>query len=221
MCVFAAAIPIATAFATSAAGVTTAVAGTAGMTAGAAMAANLALAAGGLAVASGGLSAYGQYQAGQSQDKYYKYLADQNNLEAEAAQKTAEQQSTIAQNEAAQRSKELTGDIRTVKGNQKAAMAAMGIYGVTADEILSDTTNKAKLDMANIRYNADITSWAAKKEATEKGWALNNQAGLFRMSGTQAKTSSYINMGSTLLGTAASVAGIGALSKSWSPGKLF
>ena len=163
-----------------------------------------------LAAAAGGTAAYGQYQAGKSQDKYYKYLADQNEREAEAAQKTAEQQTTIAQNEAAQRAKELKGDVSRVKGAQRAAMAAMGIYGVTAEDILTDTTNRAKLDEANIRYNADITSWAAKKEAAEKGWALRNQGTLFRFAGKVARQTAAINMTSTLLGTASSIALMGA-----------
>lgn len=165
-----------------------------------------------LAAAAGGVAAYGQYQAGKSQDKYYKYLADQNEREAEAAQKTAEQQTTIAQNEAAQRAKELKGDVSRVKGAQRAAMAAMGIYGVTAEDILTDTTNRAKLDEANIRYNADISSWAAKKEAAEKGWALRNQSTLFRFAGKQARQAPAINMTSTLLGTASSIAMAGAFS---------
>jgi len=42
-----------------------------------------------LAAAAGGVTAYGQYQAGKSQQKYYGYLADQNEREADAAQKTA------------------------------------------------------------------------------------------------------------------------------------
>ncbi len=221
MCVFAAAIPIATAFATSAAGVTTAVAGTAGMTAATAAALNLTLAGVGLAAATGGVAMYGQYQAGQSQDKYYRALADQNDREAEMAKKTADQQTTIIQGEAAQKNKELVGDIRTVKGTQKAAMAAMGIYGVTADDILNDTTNKAKLDEANIRYNADVNSWAVKEGAKQKGWALNNQGNLYRMSGASAKGASYLNMTSTLLGTASSIALVGGLGKTWGPSKLY
>lgn len=160
-----------------------------------------------MAAAPGGVSAYGQYQAGQSQDKYYKALADQNDREAVMAKETADQQITILQNEAAQRSKELAGDVRVVKGSQKAAMATLGIYGVTADDIIGDTTNKAKLDEANIRYNADVGSWAIKKEAADKGWVLNSQSNLFRMAGKQAKTASYINMTTTLLGTAASITG--------------
>jgi hypothetical protein len=162
-----------------------------------------------LAAAAGGVTAYGQYQSGKAQDKYYNYLAEQNEREAEAAQKTADQQSTIVQNEAAQKAKELKGDVSRVKGAQKAAMAAMGIYGVTADDILTDTTNKAKLDEANIRYNADVTSWSVNKEAAERGWALRNQSKLFRFAGKQAMTAAKINMTSTLLGTASSIALMG------------
>jgi hypothetical protein len=165
-----------------------------------------------LAAAAGGVTAYGQYQSGKAQSKYYNYLAEQNEIEAQAAEKTAEQQSTIAQNEAAQKAKELKGDVSRVKGAQKAAMAAMGIYGVTADDILTDTTNRAKLDAANIRYNADVASWAANKEGSEKAWALRNQAKLYRYSGKNAMTAAKLNMTSTLLGTASSIASIGALS---------
>jgi len=160
--------------------------------------------------ASGAMTAYGQYETGQAQDKYYRYLATQNELEAEAALKTGEQKTTIAQNEAAQRAKELKGEVATVEGAQRAAMAAMGISGVTTEDILKDTSNKARLDELNIRYSADIQSWLAQKEAKEQAWALKSQAGLFRFSGQQAKTASYINMTSTLLGTASSIAFMGA-----------
>lgn len=167
-----------------------------------------------IAAAAGGVAAYGQYQAGQAQDQYYRYLATQNELEAEGALKTAEQQTTIAQSEAAKRAKELKGEVSTVKGAQRAAMAAMGIYGVTTEDILMDTANRAKLDEANIRYNADILSWAAKKEAVERGWALKSQATLYRFAGKQARTTAGINMTSTLLGTAGSIAmGAGGFGK--------
>lgn len=161
------------------------------------------------AAASGGIKAYGEYQAGKSQDRYYRYLAEQNERLAETEERTAEQKTSIAQNEAAQRAKELKGDVSRVKGAQKAAMAAMGIAGsVTGEEILLDTTNRARMDEYSIRYNADIQSWAAKKEAVEKGWALRNQATLYRFAGKQARTAAAINMTSTLLGTASSIVGM-------------
>ncbi len=171
-----------------------------------------------LASAAGGVAAYGQYQEGKATRAYYNSLADQNDRQAQMGRDTAEMQATILQNEAAQRNKELAGEVKTVKGTQKATMAAMGLYGVTAEDILEDTTNKANLDAANIRYNADIQSWALKKEANERGWALGNQASLFRTAGKQAKTASYINMTSTLLGTASSIAMAGAKFPTKSPG---
>lgn len=164
-----------------------------------------------LVAAAGATKAYGEYQAGKSQQKYYEYLSEQNIREAEAAQKTAEMQTTIAQNEAAQRAKELKGDVSRVKGAQRAAMAAIGLTGVSAEDVLMDTVNRAKLDEFNIRYNADISSWAYKKEAAEKGWALRNQATLFRFAGKEARTAAALNMTSTILGTASSIIGMKGL----------
>jgi hypothetical protein len=158
-----------------------------------------------LTVASTGVSMYGQYQAGKTQQKYYNYLAEQNERAAEAAQRTAEQKTTIAQNEAAQRTKELKGDVARTIGAQKAAMAAMGLTGVSAEDILTDTANRAKIDEFNIRYGADIQSWAAKKGAAEEDIALRSQASLFRFAGKQARKAAAINMTSTLLGNASSL----------------
>ncbi|MBN2453748.1 MAG: hypothetical protein JXB40_05775 [Candidatus Omnitrophica bacterium] len=160
-----------------------------------------------LAAASGGMSMYGAYQQGQTQDAYYKYLAESNELEAQAAEKTAETQSTLAQDEAARKAKELKGEVSRVEGAQKAAMAAMGLTGVTAEDVLVDTTNRAKLDADNIRYNADIQSWMANKEGAERAWSLRNQGTLFGFAGKQAKRAAMINMTSTLLGTASSIIG--------------
>jgi len=163
----------------------------------------------GFMVASTAVSAYGQYQAGIAQDRYYKYLAMQNEEEAKVALRTGEERTTIAQNEAAKKAQELKGIVATTEGTQKAAMAAMGIAGVSAEDILSDTVNKAKLDEANIRYNADITSWMAQKEARETAWSLRNQSTLFRYAGRAARSAAMINMTSTLLGGASSIIGGG------------
>lgn len=161
-----------------------------------------------LMVAAGATKAYGQYQAGKAQDKYYRYLADQNDRQAEAEERTAEQKTSILQDQAAQRAKELKGDVSRVKGAQKAAMAAMGLSGVTEEDIMKDTANKAWLDEQNIRYNADISSWAIKKEAAERDIALRNQSTLYRFAGKQARQAAAINMASTLLGTASSIVGM-------------
>jgi len=170
------------------------------------------------AAASGGIKAYGEYQQGKSQQKYYSYLAEQNERQAEAEERTAEQKTSIVQNEAAQRAKELKGDVARVKGAQKAAMAVMGIGGsVTEEDILKDTTNKAWLDEQNIRYNADVTSWSIKKETAERDIALRNQSVLFRLAGKQARQAAAINMTSTILGTASSIIGMKGLFSKGTP----
>jgi hypothetical protein len=158
-------------------------------------------------VASGGVSVYGQYQEGQSKNKYYQYLADQNERQASDIEKTAENQVTLIQDKAARDAKDLKNSTAKIAGTQKATMAAMGISGVTAEDIITDTFNKAKLDAANLRYNADIESWSTNKEASEQASALRSQSASFRFAGKEAKRAAGINMTSTLLGTAGSILG--------------
>lgn len=158
-----------------------------------------------LTAAAGGMAAYGQYSEGESQNKYYQYLADSNERQARALQKTAEDRVSLAQNEAANKAKELKGEVASVEGAQKAAMAANGIFGVTAEDIALDTFNKAKLDEGNIRYNADVQSWGIRKEAAEDEISLMEQSGLYRFAGKEARRAARINMTTTLLGTAGSM----------------
>jgi len=155
--------------------------------------------------AAGGMTAYGQYAEGQSKNKYYQYLADENEREANALEKTAENQVTLVQDKAAKDAKDLKNSTAKIAGTQKAAMAAAGIYGVTAEDIEGDTFNKSKLDEANIRYNADIESWNVNTEANEQANVLRSQAGLYKFAGKEAKRAAGINMTSTLLGTAGSM----------------
>lgn len=166
----------------------------------------------GLAAASGGMQAYGKYEEGKAQDKYYQSMADQNEEQAKLGEENAKKQTTLYQNEAAQRTKELKSEERSVIGAQKAAMAAAGNFGsVTSADLLGDTINKSGLDEANIRYNADVNSWMVKKQAVDQSWALKNQASLFRYSGKQAKKAAAIATTASILGTAGSVAGMGAM----------
>jgi len=157
--------------------------------------------------ASGGMMAYGQYAEGQSKNKYYQYLADQNERQASDIEKTAEQQVTLVQDKAARDAKDLKNSVAKTTGAQKATMAAMGISGVTAEDIITDTFNKAKLDAANLRYNADIESWSTNKGASEQAGALRSQATSFRFAGKEAKRAAALDMTGTLLGTAGSILG--------------
>ena len=122
-----------------------------------------------------GVSSGLAFEQAKQTGAYYRALANQNAREADEALTTADLQETIYQNEAANQSKELQSQERTMEGSQIAAMAAMGIYGVTADDILKDTRNKNKLDEINLRYNADIQSWSARREGKQESWALRQQ----------------------------------------------
>lgn len=148
-----------------------------------------------------GVSSGVAFEQAKMQGAYYRALADQNFREANMAIETADLQTTIFQNEAAARSKELKSEEKTLEGAQIAAMAAMGIYGVTADDILKDSKNKAKLDEINLRYNADIQSWSARKEGRQEAWALRNQGELNLQARRNTLKAAKINMmATTLLG---------------------
>jgi len=164
-----------------------------------------------LMAVAGGVSAYGQMKQGAAENKYYQALADQNVKQGELALKTGEQKTTLAQNEAAQKAKELGMKVRETQGTQRAAMAASGTAGsLTAADVMGNTIDKAAMDEFNIQYNADVVSWGAKKEAEETNWALNNQANLYRFAGKNAKRAANIAATQTLLGTASSMFMAGA-----------
>lgn len=86
-------------------------------------------------------------------------------------------------------------------------MAAAGLQGVTADEIAADNISRQKLDEANLRYNADINSWEANEAAKYENYQYQEQARQSRTAGKNAKKSGKTQAFTTLLGTAASVAG--------------
>lgn len=83
---------------------------------------------------------------------------------------------------------------RNFAETQRAVMAANGISGVTADDILSDTAYKTALDAETIAYNAKQKAW----ESTEEGR-------MDRISGKNAAAKGWGNALNTLIGTAGQV----------------
>lgn len=171
----------------------------------------LAVAAIATTVAAGGYTAYSQYQAGQSQNKYYQYMSDQSRLEGQAALKQGEAQSTAIQDQAKLEGRQLSSNQSEFNASQRAALAASGVTGVTAEDITSSTFSKEKLDQALLRYNADTKSWEANTNASYKNWESNVQADQYGYQGKAAKYAGKTQAVGTLLSTAASVAAIGAL----------
>ncbi len=187
------------------------------------------------AAAAGGMQMYGQYQEGKATAQMYNYQAALNYQEAATRRKYAEEQKkaineaavaniTLEQTAAGLESARLMRDVSQLTGKQKAAIGALGIGGVTAEDIAIDTFDKARLDQLAIRYNANVQSWQIREQAKrdiwtlgeevkQKTWALESEAGQYRVAGKQARRAANIKMGATLLETAASVANIAGMSK--------
>lgn len=185
-----------------------------------------------LMAVAGGVKAYGVYQEGKAQATMYNYQSALAVQEATATSKYAEMQKkaigeaaraniTAEQAAAAEESRILAGDIAELSGRQRATIGALGIGGVTAEDILTSTFDKGRLDQLAIRYNANVRSWAIREEAKRsiwtlgeetkmKTWALKSEAGQFRLAGKQARKAGKIGVATTLLSTAASMAIVGA-----------
>lgn len=157
----------------------------------------------------GGASAYSQYQEGVAQSKYYTYQQDQTRQAAELALKQGEQQSNLIQDQGKMQGKQLATDQARFNSSQRAAMASMGLTGVSAEDIINDTFSRQKMDELVLRNNADIKSWEVTEAAKNQNWTLNNEANLLGYAAKNAKRAGKRQAIGTLLGTASSVARLG------------
>jgi hypothetical protein len=96
--------------------------------------------------AGGGMfNALQQYEQGKATQRMYNFQADQ------ALEAGARDERTL---------RTQTGKL---KGSQKVALEANGIFGgVTAEDIARDTDNQMADDILAIQYNAKISAWQAK-----------------------------------------------------------
>ena len=165
-----------------------------------------------LTAVSGAVSAYGQKQQGDAQKKYYDYAAGQSRMAGDAALARAEQQATMVQDTAKIEGKQQAVKTAQMSGEQRAAMAAMGIdpMSVTGQDVVLDSYSKAKLDEQMIRHNANQQSWAIEEQGKMDKWQAFAQADQYSMAGKQAKKAGNIAAFSTLLSTAGSMAQMGA-----------
>lgn len=171
----------------------------------------LAVVAAGGAAAAGGFSAFNSYEQGAAQNKYYQAQADQAQAEGENALKLADKQSTLIQDSAAYEGKRLKESQAETSASQRAALAANGVLGgVTAEDISNNTFNKQLLDEAALRYSADIKSWETNTQGLYNKYAKDVEARDLRYQGKSAKSAANKQVFTTLLSTAASVAGAGA-----------
>lgn len=160
----------------------------------------------------GGMQAYGQYQEGVAQSKMYQFQADQNRMEGNLTVARGQKQSELIQDTSSKEGKRLKVSQAEFNASQRAAMAASGVTGVTAQDIAGNTLDKQRLDEATLRYNYDTKSYEVTEGAKYQKYALDVQADQLGFAAKNAKTAGKRKAFSTLLGTAASLAtmGIGA-----------
>jgi len=162
----------------------------------------------------GGMQAYGQYKEGAAVNKYRKGVANIQEQQGDILLKRGEKQSELIQDSAKFTGEKQKIEAAQVESAQRAALVANGVdlSSVTAQDLVSDTLSKSRLDELAIRYNADINSWNTTEEAKFKKWSLYTEAAQSRASGANALASGKRKAFTTLLSTAASMAGTLVLS---------
>lgn len=161
-----------------------------------------------LAVSGGAISAFGQYQSGQAQKKMYDYQAAVATRQQEMAQQAADTNVKLTQFQASEDTAQLNKKYALVEGAQKATRAAQGVGGgsVTEGDIATDTFKNQTLDEMNIRYNADLKSWAIRNQAAGEIWGLETQKNQYTYAGKNAATAGAISSAGTIFSTAGSAA---------------
>lgn len=172
----------------------------------------------GAQLASGAIQARNEVAAGNAQNSYYQFMANQNVQQAEMVRKTGEAQSRVIQDVAKTQGRAQAEDAAKLRSSQKAALATAGVSGVTSEDVAKDTYRTQLLDEAMLRYNADVNSYQATEGAKANAYGLESQAQGFRYAGANAKAAGKRNAFSTILGTAVSIANPFASSKFAIPG---
>lgn len=169
--------------------------------------------------AGGVLSAYSSINQGRMQERQYNFMADTKDLQAKVIETTAERQVTDTADAAARDTAKLNRQGRQFAASQRAAMAAAGVEGVTAEDLAGDTQDKLALDEAAIRFNANSQSLAIRRAADMEAWSLRTGGRMDRIYGADARAAGNIGAISSILGTAASVAGTYAMWQRTSQGR--
>ncbi len=154
-----------------------------------------------------GMSMYAQYQQGKAQEAMYQAQADQAAEEARIAKLKASAQADLIQDQGKAEGKKLKRQQLKLLGKQKAALAAMGISGVTAEDIMSDTLQVQDMDEATLHYNADQATWEAKTTGDYNSWALQNEAAMHRASKINTRKATRTAVTSTLINGVVSIGG--------------
>jgi hypothetical protein len=160
-------------------------------------------------IAGGGYAMSAQNTAGKTQNTLYQNQAAYRLQQAEQAKKAADRNITTTQMQASQEAKTLAAKAGAVEGTQKATLAASGVGSgsVTAEDVITDTFDRAKLDEIALRYNADSRSEEYENQGRNGIWTAQAEGVQLRAAGKNAVREAKVNQASTALSTATSVAG--------------
>lgn len=173
-----------------------------------------------LTAVSGGMQAYGQYKEGTATKKYLDNVADLKEQQGKIELARGQKQSELIQDSAKFEGVKQKKSAAQVASAQRATLVANGIdlSSGTATDLVKETIDNARLDELAIRYNANIQSWNTTEDAKFRKWGLDVEASQARTSGANAKASGKRQAFTTLLSTAASMAGTAYLGGAFSGG---
>lgn len=160
-----------------------------------------------LAVAAGTAGTIAAYQQGRAQEEMYQAEADMAYKQAAAAKEEAQREQELIQDQAAADSKKLRREQLRMLARQKASLAAMGISGVTAEDIIADTTRIQEEDKSTLRWNADTASWEAKTRGDFQSWQYQVQGVLARQSARNVHKQTNIGLVKNILDTGSAAVG--------------
>jgi hypothetical protein len=144
-------------------------------------------------------SAQQQREAGKSQEKYYQFLAGLSEKNRGEALAQGEENAALAKEQGITTLKNFKQQKAAFQGSQKAAMAASGIQGATAEDIILDSADRLRMDEMAIQYNTEMDIYNAKRGAQIQSNLLNQQAGQYRYQGAMARVGGDMSSFGTLL----------------------
>lgn len=160
-----------------------------------------------LSITASAVAGFSAYQQGRAQEDMYKAQADMANRQAEQAEIEAQKESELIQDQAAKESKQLRREQLRLMAKQKASLAAMGISGVTAEDIIADTTKIQEDDKSTLRWNADTASWEAKTTGDYQSWQYRGQSAMKTSAAANTRSATNMGVATSILNTASDAVG--------------
>ncbi len=173
-----------------------------------------------LSIAATTVSTISAYQQGKAQEDMYQAEANMAAKQAEIAEEEAQMEAELAQDQAAAESKKLRRHQIQRAGQEQAILGAMGISGVTEEDVIADRTKIDNEDKATLRWNADVATWEAETTVDYQSWQFRSQAELANASARSTRRSTRMNLTAGILDIGSQVVGGVGMAAGLKTGKL-